>query len=106
MNPSLQSQLNQAISQNLRSLGGASSRNLVTLEKSFGPQPPTWTKQLAVDLERAYEEYSQILATSVEKSTPPDMAKLTRALEKLLTAAFCLQLVTRAAVPRVVVAQN
>jgi hypothetical protein len=34
------------------------------------------------------------------------MAKLTRALEKLLTAAFCLQLVTRAAVPRVVVAQN
>ena len=106
MDPKLQSNLNRALQGGLNALGHSCASNFTALEKSFGSQPLTWMKQLGTDLAAAQQDYDNLLTASVEKEIAPDMAKVTKALERMLTAAFCLQVVTRAASPKIAVVSH
>jgi hypothetical protein len=106
MNSRLQSNLNTAINNSLKALAASSARNFLTLDKALGSQPLAWTNQLSTDLEQVWEEYKALLDESVREEKTLDMRQVTTALEKILTTAFCLQIVTRSASPRVQVVQN
>jgi hypothetical protein len=103
MDSRLQSNLNTAINNSLKALAASSARNFLTLDKALGSQPPN---QLSTDLEQVWEEYKALLDESVREEKTLDMRQVTTALEKILTTAFCLQIVTRSASPRVQVVQN
>ena len=106
MVPNLQRDINKQIGQCLQALGRSVAVNFTALDKSFGPDPLKWMKQLGADLGHAQAEYDQLLSTAVETLTSPDMSKTTQALERILTTAFCLQIVTRAASPKVMVVEH
>lgn len=106
MDPSTIRALNKAISRDLNALGKATANNMVKLERAFGSEPLKWMPQLGADIELAYKEMDRLMTNNSEDGEPPDMGQITKALEGIVVAGFCLQMVTRHLSPKIAVVTN
>lgn len=100
MDDHTKSELNRTITHTLNALGRSCAKNIQALELAWGPSPFQWLTQLETDLDLAWQAYTRLVkagptGTAIDAAEAPDPAKVTTALEQILTHAFCMQLVSR-----------